>query len=280
MTYHQFTITLPEIWRDQLGKRLIELGSLGVEERDNAVIAYFPETLDHQFIAHELDLLAALLGGLPGHLTVTFEHTVLQHSDWNESWKKSFKPLDVGTLFTILPPWEKQNGDRIPLIIDPGMAFGTGHHGTTRSCLVLMERYAPSVARKRFLDLGTGTGLLAIAARKIGFSKVIGVDTDPLAIEASRKNMLLNRSEGIELFEGDIHAAAGTYDMIAANLISGTLVELAGEIASRSGPSGVVIMSGILEGQNEEVETAAEKAGLRFTERLLDGKWITLAFRH
>jgi ribosomal protein L11 methyltransferase len=170
-------------------------------------------------------------------------------------------------------------GDRIPLVIEPGMAFGTGHHETTRSCLVLMEKLAGSVKKERFLDIGTGTGLLAIAARLLGFKQVVGVDTDPLAMEAARTNIGLNRLEGIELHEGDISCAAGTYDMIAANLISGTLVELADAIASRLDSSGVVIMSGILKGQDDEVAAAAEKAGLRCVERLRDGKWVTLACR-
>jgi ribosomal protein L11 methyltransferase len=143
-----------------------------------------------------------------------------------------------------------------------------------------MEKLSASVKKERFLDVGTGTGLLAIAARMLGFNNVVGVDTDPLALEASRKNVSLNQLEGIELLEGDIRCAAGTYDMITANLISGTLIEIAGEIAARLDPSGVVIMSGILKGQDNEVAAAAEKAGLRCVERLRDGKWVTLACRH
>ena len=123
MTYHQFTITLPEPLRDMLGKRLIELGSLGVEERDNAIIAYFPQTTEPERILKELDLVRLLFRSLDESVSLTVEHALIPDADWNESWKKSFKPVNVGTQFTILPPWEKQTGDRIPLIIDPGMAF-------------------------------------------------------------------------------------------------------------------------------------------------------------
>ena len=106
---------------------------------------------------------------------------------------------------------------------------------------------------------------------------MIGIDTDPLAIEASLKNMTLNRVEGIVFLEGDISSAAGTYDMIVANLISGTLITLADEIASRLNAQGVAILSGILKGQDDEVEAAMKRAGLADCERLLDGKWVSLA---
>ena len=280
MQYHQFIITIPETFKDALGDKLLRLGSLGMSDQGDTVTAYFPDTVSPDKIRQELGLLCAILQDLDTPLVMSFRHSLLQDADWNESWKKAFKPVDVGTRFTILPPWEHHAGDRIPLIIDPGMAFGTGHHETTRSCLVLMEKYAPSVRRERFLDVGTGTGLLAIAARALGFPTVIGLDTDPLSIEASRKNIGLNRSGSIELLEGDIGCVSGTFQMIAANLISGTLVELAGEIASRLESSGIVIMSGILRGQEDDVAAAAGKAGLRCVERLRDGKWVTLACRH
>jgi ribosomal protein L11 methyltransferase len=280
MIYHQLTIQVSDRFRNALIGRLIALGSLGVVEQDSSMVAYFPGSKPLQGIIQELDIIQSLIDRSGEGRSFTVQHDILQDADWNESWKKAFKPINVGTRFTVLPPWEQLVGDRTPLIIEPGMAFGTGHHQTTRSCLVLMEQLSTSVKNERFLDVGTGTGLLAIAARILGFKQVVGVDTDLLAMEAARKNIGLNRLEGIELHEGDISCTAGTYDMIAANLISGTLVELAGEIASRLKSSGVVIMSGILKGQDNEVADAAGKAGLRCVKRLPDEKWVTLAFRH
>jgi ribosomal protein L11 methyltransferase len=277
--YHQFTITIPEPYRDALGARLITIGSLGVEEQRDSLIAYFPETIDQEPVLKELDLLRMLFKGLVDPVELTVEYALLPDTDWNESWKKNFTPINAGTLFTILPPWERPTTGRISLIIDPGMAFGTGHHETTRSCIVLIERYTQTVKRERFLDLGTGTGLLAIAAHKLGFITVIGIDHDPLAIEASKKNLTLNGVGSIEFLEGDITDAHGTYDMVAANLISGTLVSLAGEIASRLRTPGIAILSGILAGQDDEVAAAMEQAGLVCGERLRDGKWVSLACR-
>ena len=277
--YPTFTITIPEPYREALGTRLIGLGCLGTEEHGDAIIAYFPESIDQDLIVNELELLRVLFKNLVDPVAMTIVRSFLPQADWNESWKKSFQPVDAGMRFTILPPWVRHSGKRIPLIIDPGMAFGTGHHETTRSCLVLMERYAGSVKTERLLDLGTGTGLLAIAARALGFRSVVGVDTDSLAIEASQRNIELNKTEGIELFEGGIDQCEGSFDMIAANLISGTLVQLAGKIASHLIPEGIVIMSGILKGQDDDVVTAAKISGLTCIERLVDGKWVSLACR-
>jgi len=279
MPFHQVTITIPEQFKEPLLRKLAELGSLGSLDQDNAITAYFPETAPLNSILRDLQVIALLVNTGENDISVRIEYSLLPDADWNESWKKGFTSIDIGEHFAILPPWEHPSGSRTPLIIDPGMAFGTGHHETTRSCLVLMERYAGAVNTERFLDLGTGTGLLAIAALAMGFRSVLGIDTDPLAIEASRRNIALNSAERIELFEGGIDRCAGKFNMIAANLISGTLVLLAGEIASHLVPAGIVIMSGILKEQADEVVAAAENVGLACIERLNDGKWVSLACR-
>jgi ribosomal protein L11 methyltransferase len=252
MPYHQYTIFISERFKDPLIRRLSEAGSLGVIEDDNGIIAYFPDTVPAQAIENEIQLIKALLEKSGQGSRLTFEYSLLPDADWNESWKKGFTPLDVGETFTILPPWEERRQGRINLVIDPGMAFGTGHHETTRSCLVLMEKYAPRIKKDRFLDVGTGTGLLAIAAAKLGFKKVLGVDTDPLAIEAAKMNCELNDDAIAVVREGDISVAEGTYDVIAANLFSGLLITLAPEIASRLEPGGIAVLAGMLLGQEDE----------------------------
>ena len=135
------------------------------------------------------------------------------------------------------------------------------------------------VGHDRFLDIGTGTGLLAITALKLGFQTVIGIDTDPLAIEAARRNLALNHAEALDVFEGGISSVEGSFDMIAANLISGTLIELADAISGHLRPGGVAVLSGILRGQDDEVVVAIERASLACIERLRDGKWVSLACR-
>jgi ribosomal protein L11 methyltransferase len=276
MAYYELTITLPDTFLDTLVLRLTGKGCLGVIEKENALIAYFPESADIQAVVRELDVVKALIEKSGNTDAVTIAVSRIPDQDWNESWKKGFTPLDVGRRFTILPPWEKRREGRINLIIDPGMAFGTGHHETTRSCLVLMDKYAGDGAKERFLDLGTGTGLLAIAASKLGFRNVIAVDTDPLSIEAARKNIELNRVDGIELFEGSIADVNGVFDIIAANIISGVLVRLAPDIASCLSPGGIAILSGILAEQADEVIAAGEQSGMTVRELLPDGKWVSI----
>lgn len=279
MLYLRYVISVPDRFRQALIERLMGLGSLGVEEGEGTVTAYFPAYTPAEMVLTELSIIRELItrSGEPGTLSVQSE--VIPDQDWNESWKRNFKPIAVGERFVILPPWESYSGDRIPLVIDPGMAFGTGHHETTRSCLLLMERYVAQVSKERFLDLGTGTGLLAIAALKLGFRSVEAIDTDAQAIEAARKNIAVNQAGRVVLKQGDISMVEGIYDMIAANLISGVLAALAGDIAKHLDGRGVAILSGILLGQEDEVIGAMERSGLRCTERLVDGKWISLVVR-
>ncbi len=276
MNYLQATITLPEIARDALSSRLMDLGCLGIIDQEDLLIAYFEGPSEPPAIDRVIAEVTSAFQQTGLDIRINAIYEIIPHQDWNSAWKAGFKPLDLGERFTILPPWEERRAGRINLVIDPGMAFGTGHHETTRSCLVLMEKFAGRADRGRFLDLGTGTGLLAIAALRLGYHTVVAVDTDGEAIEAARKNLELNGITDIELIEGDISLATGTFELIAANLISGALIGLAGEIASHLEPSGIVILSGILREQGEDVVLAMSRAGLALRERLDDGKWASL----
>lgn len=279
MDYYAFTIRTSLKIKELLILKLTEQGCLGVVEHNDTITAYFKGSIDIKSVTQELDLAQALLDKAGHKHELTYQYTLIPEEDWNESWKKGFKPMDVGEGFTILPPWEKPKEGRINLIIDPGMAFGTGHHETTRSCLLLMEKHAPGVPKKRFLDVGTGTGILAIAAAKLGFKHILAVDNDPLAVEATRLNGELNNLSDVNIREGDITAVEGTFDLITANLISGILIEIAQEIASRLSSRGIVIISGILQDQKEEVFAAMEAGGLELVETLAEGTWISAAYK-
>jgi ribosomal protein L11 methyltransferase len=276
MAYHEFIITIEGVFTDALVKTLVDSGCLGVIEQDESLAAYFPESADTDSIIQELSIFRAL-SEKAGHAHgLTFTHSLIQEQDWNESWKKGFLPLDVGQHFTILPPWEQNKENRINLIIDPGMAFGTGHHETTRSCLVLMEKYVDRTAKGSFLDLGTGTGILAIAAYKLGYHRILGIDTDPLSIEAAHKNCELNSVFNIEIKHGSLSETDEKYNVIAANLISGVLIQLAPALLSRLKSGGIAFLSGILSGQEDEVIDAMQKARLELVEKHPDGKWVSL----
>jgi ribosomal protein L11 methyltransferase len=278
VTYREITIKLPEIAKEAVTHRLMELGCLGTIERAADIIAYFDGPADTGLIDKEIASVQSALRQSGLDVPIAIKHAVIPGEDWNRTWKAGFKPIDVGERFTILPPWEEKKSGRINLVIDPGMAFGTGHHETTRSCLVLMEKLSRSVSPEaRFLDLGTGTGLLAIAAWHLSYKRVVAVDIDPLAIEATRRNIALNETDiDIEVIEGDIARIDMTFDLIAANLISGVLINLAPALASRLHPRGIAILAGILKGQEDEVIAAMESAGLAFREKLIDGKWVSV----
>ncbi len=277
MPYYEFTITIPIPFKDALIHRLTGMGCLGMVEQENSeVTAYFPETIDIKIVIQDLTLMQALLEKAHPSENLVFTYMLIPEEDWNESWKKNFRPVDVGIRFTVLPPWEEKRKNRINLVIDPAMAFGTGHHETTRSCLELMDKYAPTADKDRFLDLGTGTGILGIAAVKLGYRSVTGIDTDRLAVEAAKKNIELNDAGSIDIREGSISDLKDTYDFITANIISSVLVDLAPLLASHLKPHGLVVLSGILTGQDEEVIQAMTRAGLKLVERYLDGKWVSL----
>ncbi len=277
MGYYEFNIEVPDESKDAIINMAYESGSLGVVETQNYLLIYFP---DHRGIKKLIDDFASFKtilkdsGLLHGF---SFSYVYLSERDWNESWKKKFQPIDVGEDLSIIPPWEISRFGRINLLIDPGMAFGTGHHITTKTCLELIERLTREGLKERFLDVGTGTGILAIGAAKLGFREVVGVDIDPLAIDAAKRNVNLNGLTNMTILEGTISVAKGAYDMIAANLMSEILIAIAPEISTRLKNKGIVLLSGMIIGQEDEVIAAMEKEGLMFRERYYDDiRWVSL----
>ncbi len=280
MAYHEVLIRIPSSFHDTLIQRLTNIAMcLGVIEENDSLIAFFPETAELTSIRRELSIIQSLIEKSDLKFPLSFDFSIIADQDWNESWKRGLVPLDVGNCFTIIPPWETPTKGRVNLVIDPAMAFGTGHHETTRSCLVLMEKYGITSNKNSFLDLGTGTGILAIAALKLGFRSVTAIDTDLIAVDAARKNIELNQAASIELRECSIGSLKGEYDFIAANIISSVLELLAPLIAKHVKPGGIVILSGILGGQDDEVITAMTQAGLNLIERYPDGKWMSLVVK-
>jgi ribosomal protein L11 methyltransferase len=248
-----------------------------LQEKEEKILAYFLAKVD---IAESVmnspvqDVLRS--SGLDP--AFSFEYSLLPDKDWNENWKKTFSPIDIGKNLTIIPSWLKKDTNRIPVIIDPGMVFGTGYHETSQACLVLIEKISELNRKGTCLDIGTGSGILAIGAAKLGFKQVTAVDTDPMAIDAAARNVEENNLSNVVIREGDIFAVNGSFDLIVANLLSGILVDIAPEIASRLSPEGKAILSGMLTGQEDEVIKACEKTGLSLSETVMSGKWVTLVF--
>jgi ribosomal protein L11 methyltransferase len=199
---------------------------------------------------------------------------------WAENWKAHFPPLEVGERLFIHPPWiEPPAHGRIGIVLDPGMAFGTGHHASTRGCLVLLERALRSHPHARVLDLGTGSGILAIAAAKLGAADVWAVDTDPDARAIAAQNARANRVGGRIRIAAALDAAPRGFDIVVANLLAGTLIDLAVPIAAQLRRGGTAIGAGVLVEEAPTVRRAWRAAALADAGELADGGWVALAAR-
>lgn len=194
--------------------------------------------------------------------------------DWLESWKADFVPIRVGA-FVVRPTWsEPVVGDAVELVLDPGMAFGTGLHPTTQQCLVALSTMP--LDRKSVLDVGTGSGILAIAAAKRGASPVVAVDTDPLAVDAARENAVRN-GVAIPVGEGSAADVPGRFDVVIANIVSPVLQRIAPHLAARLSGGGTLLVAGV----SAPAETATREAFAHVRLGVLDRSerddWIALA---
>ncbi len=212
-----------------------------------------------------------------GELTTRLVH----EADWADAWKRHFPVLRLGRRLVIRPTWRRHraSADDVVLALDPGMAFGTGLHPTTRLCLVALEALAArgALAGRRVLDVGCGSGILAIAAARLGAAEVLGVDTDPIAIEATEANAARNGvAKCVAARVGSLPAAGGPRDVVLANLIASLLVALAGPLRDELVPAGTLLASGIFRDREGEVVAAFGAAGLDVVGRSADGDWVAL----
>jgi len=213
----------------------------------------------------------------PGEITVKYA----EDEDWAEAWKAFYHPTKPGKKIVIKPAWEEyepQQGERV-IVLDPGMAFGTGLHATTRMCIVALEKYLKP--RMRAVDFGTGSGILAIAAVKLGAGLVIAFDADETAVRVARENVVANEvDDRIEVHQTDNLRFVGQgIDLIAANLIAQTIIENADVMAGVLRTGGILIASGIVEERLMDVEQALRNAGFDIAETTLDGEWRAVIAR-
>jgi ribosomal protein L11 methyltransferase len=210
---------------------------------------------------------------------------IIQDQNWMEKWKEQYHPILVGEKLLILPPWlENQHPERIPLRIDPNMAFGTGTHPTTQLCLKLIEKYIK--AGMDVIDIGCGSGILSIASRLLSARHALAVDIDPLAVQATQDNALLNQlTTGIECGLGsvsEINQGAFSFrqaPLVIANILAPVIISLMNDnLTDLVEAGGVLILSGILDHQAERVREAATAHGLNFDKSEQIEDWVALAF--
>jgi ribosomal protein L11 methyltransferase len=209
---------------------------------------------------------------------------IVHEADWADAWKAYFPVLRVGRRLVIRPTWRRHRAapDDVVLALDPGMAFGTGLHPTTRLCLAGVESLADRgrLDGARVLDVGCGSGILAIAAVRLGASRAVGVDTDPIAVEATHANARRNAlARRITARDGSLPSGDPPFDVVLANLIAGVLIPLAPALCDELRPGGVLLASGIFVDREAAVVAAFDGVGLAIEGRSAEGEWVALEAR-
>ncbi len=203
----------------------------------------------------------------------------VSEEDWANNWKKFYKPFPVGNKLYVKPQWEvpdERAKGRETLILDPGMAFGSGTHETTRLCLEMLENYI--TPETELLDVGCGSGILAIAGMKLGAKKAVAVDIDALAVKVANENAEINGVGGkINFICGDLaEKVEGKFDLIVANIVADIIIRLTKDIKAFLKEGGIFIASGIIDSREEEVVNAVNDCGLKITDIARDKGWVAL----
>ena len=280
--WHAVEIEIARVAETAATTQLWASGTIGIEFSEEAndfitLRAYFEAAPDID------NLRAQIVGGLkliglPEISLAGIKRLTVADQDWLAEWKKGYEPSEIGSRLLIAPSWKAgDNTGRLLVQIDPGMAFGTGTHETTRGCLELLEKYWRGGS---LLDIGTGTGILAIAASKLApGSRVIGFDVDPEAIAVALENAEINHVAGeIELEVNKLSSYHGqAFDLVLANLTADVIIPLAQDLQQVT--QGILIVSGILREQGDDVIAALGAERFQVIEQKPDGEWITYALR-
>nr|WP_291315733.1 50S ribosomal protein L11 methyltransferase [Desulfuromonas sp.] len=295
-------IQVPAAGVDLVCHELAELGCDGVcvEERkldtfvapdpdempagDLVIKAYFPEGEGLEPLRRQvLDRLTWLANLVPGLTPALPEVSRVAQEDWAEGWKQHFSAVRIGRRLVVKPSWEAFSpapGD-VVVTLDPGMAFGTGTHGTTRLCLEALDRlFDGAPAPQRILDVGTGSGILAIAAAALGAGRVLACDIEEAAVQCARENALRNRVEDrVEVTGEPLEALEGSFHAVIANILAEENIRLAPELIRRLAPGGTLILSGILVEKEPEVIEAFSRYGLSGPEVHRQQEWSCILYR-
>ena len=284
-TWVSLTVDLSEQDAEALQDLLYEHGATGLEVRDHQtppmpgvrapapgeaiVVGWFDDRAAAQRAAEEIGQ------SFSGARTAIEE--VVQ-KDWSTSWRSLIRSVEVGRLW-VGPPWSVQDAprDKERIVIEPKMAFGTGDHPTTSLCLEAVDAFMAEHPGASVLDVGTGTGVLAIAAKKLGASRVVGVDNDPVSVPLAQENAKLNGVEDIDLSGKTLEEIPGTFDLVLANILANTLIDLAPLIAPKVKQK--LVLAGVLVPQHEAVEQAWVAQGLVPDGTRTQGEWIRIDMR-
>jgi ribosomal protein L11 methyltransferase len=277
----QLSLRTNPVALDAVSNFLIERGSPGVVINKNQVQAYFAYPEDSATIRRDVQrFLRGIRGMYPEIGEDRLRWRVLKDRNWNYSWRRFFSPQKVGQAFLVAPPWAKLPplGRRHLIVIEPGMAFGTGTHATTRGCMEFIERVVRSFGKNPFiaLDVGTGSGILAIALAKLGASKVWALDNDPVALKVAQENIVCNGVEKIVFCSARPVTRLRTFPVVVANLTAETIMMLAESLSKRVAPCGYLILSGVLRPKSEQLVRYFGLNGFRMIKLKGEKEWATL----
>lgn len=261
---------------DYVDDSLMEL-----KEKESNVKFYLPDNL--QGIESFNQIKASLEGQRSFNEGVDLGRLVIETSnvneeDWSTAWKKYYHPTKIGKRLVVVPCWEEYalSNDEVQVTLDPGMAFGTGTHETTRLCMQLLEDCVK--ADTTMLDIGTGSGILAITALLLGAKQAVGVDIDELSVKVAQENADLNKvGEKIELVCGDLtEKISGTYDVVCANIVADVIIRLSKDVKTFMNQDSVLLVSGIIDERCDEVVVALQQANLNIVEKIEENGWVAM----
>ena len=299
MKYLEVTMNLPGAEIDLRCSELEELGVNGFIIEDEEDFRTFLEN-NRQYWDYVDESLAAKYNGLSRikfyfsddeageqQLKTVLERypecvvSSVQDSDWENNWREYYKPIEIGEKLVVVPEWEAVPEDgRLPLMLDPGLIFGTGSHATTRMCLCALEKYSAPGAK--VLDLGCGSGILGIGALVLGCAECTGVDIDPKAPDVACSNAALNGigKDRFHVYAGDVlqdnamvKKLGCEYDLVLANIVADVIIALAPRVKGFLKKDGAFICSGIIDGREKEVFSALKQAGFEITEQMHEEEW-------
>ena len=277
--WKQLSLDVPEALKDAAIGELSAHGAAGVWESvetapgESRLVAYFDASIDLESVKREINALfeRAQCAAPP------ISAEALSEQDWTEEWRKSYTSFPIGDEFFVIPSWceDRCAADRLPIHLDPGQAFGTGTHETTQLTVVALERWVEP--HHVVFDVGTGSGILAIASRMLGARRVFACDIDPVAVQVANANMERNAERDIWTFCGSVDSVrTEAVDLLLCNLTQDLIVELFPELDRVLKPRGLAVFSGILIQQREEVFEALSRFGYVVHEEMMRAEWITI----
>jgi len=266
--YYELTIKLDDNFVDVIADYILNIYDEGVELGDGQIIVRSESDLT--FVK---DALISLAGNLDHPIEMEYTLEEKENVDWIKTYQDSIQPIEAGK-FYIFPSWYEPKEELINIKIDPALAFGSGHHATTFSCLEAISNYVE--ADDKIIDVGCGSGILGLACKKLG-ANVELCDTDPLSVESCKENFELNEESYEKLWEGSIDKTEGTYDIVIANIIADVLRFIAKDLKSACKEDGLLILSGILDKKEALVKESFKD--LTLEKRTLKDEWVTLVYK-